>query len=454
MAKTVSGHAGYDYCASHNNRTIPCPSADPARTQNNIYLVAQGEHPFISSSRSACIVYADYNAIIDVYQRNPYDPAAIDALLRNHPAAPDNSESLLSHLLHVIIAPVAALRGGRMRNRIQELANTANKISASVLSAVPACTASLRDILYGNPISSNFVHTLDEYIAQAQALYRYHMLDSDTHFADIEQIYNKLFEDAHRVAQDKLKPCRRFAGSCLEHAHSTRAKKIEAARRKSGPGAATDDIPNDAFEIVFTIGNKLDTGYINCPEDAAKSEDLLSDFVFHLLTLPNTCVMTSRELADPNWRPPFSHGLILYNLAAHFDEETPGIHATFIPYATGITRGASIQPSRKQAFAGMGYDYSRVFDLDTCGYKIQKTDRDGNPKYDKNGNPCYKWHMEGDGVYGWSESLMPKVLGRCIREKVCPALADRSAGNGSGKSSPVQSDRHVCLVHHEHRRQL
>ena len=52
-----------------------------------------------------------------------------------------------------------------------------------------------------------------------------------------------------------------------------------------------------------------DTGFVYTPEDANRAQDLLDEFAKYLLELPEVCVVTEKELNDPNWKPPFEAGL-------------------------------------------------------------------------------------------------------------------------------------------------
>lgn len=59
---------------------------------------------------------------------------------------------------------------------------------------------------------------------------------------------------------------------------------------------------------------------------------MLDDFAVYLLDLPEVCVVTQKELDDPEWKPPFEAGLIVHHMTYHGDENSPHIHMTYIPY--------------------------------------------------------------------------------------------------------------------------
>lgn len=82
-----------------------------------------------------------------------------------------------------------------------------------------------------------------------------------------------------------------------------------------------------------------DTGFVYTPEEAAKAQDMLDEFAKYLLELPEVCVVTQKELDDPNWKPSFEAGLIVHHMVYHGDENSPHIHMTYIPYTTNSSKG-------------------------------------------------------------------------------------------------------------------
>ena len=80
--------------------------------------------------------------------------------------------------------------------------------------------------------------------------------------------------------------------------------------------------------------------------------------------------MTTQELTNPNWQPPFRHGLIILNLTMHADEATPGIHLTCIPYSRDCKRGPAVQASLGRALTGMGYPSTWKDVLDENGERV------------------------------------------------------------------------------------
>ena len=159
----------------------------------------------------------------------------------------------------------------------------------------------------------------------------------------------------------------------------------------------------EAIEIVFTIGDKDNTGYVKSFADAKRAEEILRDYCDHLLTQPNLCTITTKELNDPNWQPPFKNGLILLNLTLHADEATPGIHLTCIPYSRGCKRGPSVQASLGRALVGMGYPSTWKDSIDEHGERIPKTNKKGDIIYNQDGSIRYKQEPDKQGIVDWIE---------------------------------------------------
>ena len=172
---------------------------------------------------------------------------------------------------------------------------------------------------------------------------------------------------------------------------------------------------SEAIEIVFCLGDMDNTGYRSAPEDAAKSEALLHDFCDHLMMERHLCVVTTRELEDPNWKPPFKYGLLVLNITLHADEATPGVHLTCIPYASGFQRGPAVQPAMGKAFAGMGYPSTWKYVLDDQGQPIPKRDKQGNIIHNKDGSVRFKQEPAGQGIIDWIEDQKRWIQQEMVR---------------------------------------
>ena len=90
-------------------------------------------------------------------------------------------------------------------------------------------------------------------------------------------------------------------------------------------------------------------------------------------------------------------------MVAHFDEDTPGVHLTVIPYSRGCERGPDAQPSLGRAFAGMGYPSTWKDVLDEQGNPVPKLDRYGKVVHNSDGTIRYKKESAGQGIIDWIE---------------------------------------------------
>lgn len=159
----------------------------------------------------------------------------------------------------------------------------------------------------------------------------------------------------------------------------------------------------EAIEIVFCIGDMDNTGYALAFQDAKQSEELMKEFCDHLMENPHLWCITTKELNDPEWEPPFQHGLIVLNLTMHADEATPGVHMTCIPYSRNCSRGPKVQASLGRAVAGMGYPSTWVDVLDENGERVPKQNKDNEIVYNKDGTVRYQQKPDKQGVIDWIE---------------------------------------------------
>ena len=219
-------------------------------------------------------------------------------------------------------------------------------------------------------------------------------------FATLEEIYSKLYEPAFQTFQQRQRPCRRFNGTYLEQIRQGQQKHTTAKQQSKN---AKSRVTAEALEIVFTIGDMDNTGYAQAHTDAKQAEALLGDFCDHLLAQPNLCCITTKELNDPNWQPPFRNGLIVLNLTVHADEATPGVHLTFIPYSRNRTRGPQVQVAMGRTLAGMGYPSTWTDVLDENGVPIPKKNKDGEVIRNQDGSVRYQQEPASQGILDWIE---------------------------------------------------
>ena len=180
----------------------------------------------------------------------------------------------------------------------------------------------------------------------------------------LQQVYEKLFAKPYKEWQDreiKKGRGRRFPPTYYE--------KIEQDKQK-----------HLCYEIIWQIGDMRDTGFVYTPDDANRAQDLLDEFATYLLELPEICVVTQKELDDPNWKPPFEAGLIVHHMVYRGDENSPHIHMTYIPYTTNSSKGAPIQNAFAQTFKDLGYPTTMKQAVTKTGELVWQKDEAGNLK--------------------------------------------------------------------------
>ena len=219
----------------------------------------------------------------------------------------------------------------------------------------------LSGAMYSKP---NLEHNLREHIPPNSVEKRRYLNLVYTKDADItlEQVYDKLFADSYK---------------------EWRVKEIKKGRGKRFPETYYEKIKQDkqkhlTYEIIWQIGDMRDTGFNLNLEDADKAQALLDDFAVYLLDLPEVCVVTQKELDDPEWKPPFEAGLIVHHMTYHGDENSPHIHMTYIPYTTHSKSGAPVQNVFSQMFEDIGYPTTMRQATTESGELVWQTDKDGN----------------------------------------------------------------------------
>jgi hypothetical protein len=193
----------------------------------------------------------------------------------------------------------------------------------------------------------------------------------------LEQVYDKLFAASYQ---------------------EWRNKEIKKGRGKRFPETYYEKIKQDkqkhlTYEIIWQIGDMRDTGFDYKKEDANRAQELLDDFAEYLLGLPEICVVTQKELDDPDWKPPFDAGLIVHHMTYHGDENSPHIHMTYIPYTTHSKSGAPIQNVFSQMFEDIGYPTTMKQATTESGELVWQTDKDGNrvPQMKRNRHGGVDW---------------------------------------------------------------
>lgn len=417
--KTISCHYGGTSSLAHNNRDFTPRNVDPTRSKNNNYRIAAG-HEFVwNPNRPEYIreFWAHYHALSDCYwtdrciaqtlecERYQEHMKALQRLCWPGYCIPQSGiEAMVTLFLLPLLIPCGIYLSQQQRQVraeweackdeqwLKDMEFRATKLSFR--QAMGEC-----DKIHGRQYL-NKMDTLVTEMAQVHPTPEIKLPDSKPktyRYATVEEIYDKVFEPGFRTFQARQHPSRRYEGTYLEQVREKHAK----AERKHG--RRNCKAVSEVIELLVCIGDMNNTGYEAALEDALKSQDLLDDFMDHLLDSPNIYIVTTKELDDPNWKPPFKNGLIIVNMTGHYDEATPGIHITVIPYSRGYTRGAEARASLGQAMKGMGYSSTWIDVLDVDGNKIPKRDKEGNLIRGKDGTVRYQQKPDKQGIVDWIE---------------------------------------------------
>lgn len=423
--KTISGHYGTVYSVAHNNREFVPKNVDENRISWNYNCIAAGQEAYLDINnprnisefwdryRELNAMYWSNRAIANTlaYEKYQEHLAYMRRLSRSVYPIPHNSvEALLSLLLLPLLIPCGIYLNHRQRQIKEEWEEYKQEQWIRDLT-YKATRISLRSALYehDSKAGTRYLSSLDRVVKEmgeqagnyapkvGQSL---SVAQTPLRYATLEEIYDKLYEPAFQEFQRKQRPCRRYNGTYLEQIRegqaSEKQKKQQSRNARSRKTA-------EAIEIVFGIGDMDNTGYEAAFANAKQSEELLKDFTDHLIMLPNICSVTTKELEDPNWQPPFTNGLIILNLTMHADEATPGVHMTCIPYSRNCKRGPKVQAALGRAMAGMGYPSTWKDVLDDSGERIPKKNKDGEIIYNKDGSIRYRQEPDKQGIIDWIE---------------------------------------------------
>ncbi len=423
--KTISGHYGQSYNLTHNNRIFIPNNVDINRVAGNYYCIAAGQAAEIDPEQPRDLreFWTRYRELADIYwsDRSIQQTLAYEKyreqqkyMRRYYRAFYDIPWNPISAMIVLLMLPLL-IPCGLYLHRQQALARDEleamqqDQMIADL--AFKASRVSLRRALYEQDLSAGtrYLRTMDSVVREMSQYandYLNWAAESDItkvqeyRYATLEEIYKKLYEPSFQEFQQRQRPCRRYSGTYLEQ---IREQKAQENQKKQQTKNAKSRTTSEAIEIVFTIGDMDNTGYVNAAKDAQMSEILLKDYCDYLRKQHNICFITTKELNNPDWQPPFKNGLIILNLTVHADEATPGIHLTCIPYSRDCKRGPSVQASMGKAFAGMGYPSTWKDVLDENGEKIPKKNRQGDITYNKDGSIRYKQEPDGQGIIDWIE---------------------------------------------------
>lgn len=435
--KTISGHYGSVYHLDHNNRVfIPNNCAQERLGRNYYPVVAGGEVPFeLPDMRFSDEMWDEYHRLVAAYwqDRTLAKTEEYERLKRRLRELQQyrsywhlNDCGVVGLAIGLLFLPLIIANELAYERRYDEAIEaweTFNNEQFVRDIMFMADKNSLRDALHNYDLQSgtNKLRMLDNTVKDMARLAGDLVNASDKivippaakpRFATLEEIYDKLYEPSFQAFQEKQRPCRRYAGTYLQYIREQERKEIQ---KKAQNKNSRNRKMTEAFEIVFGIGDKDNTGYDAAWNDAVKSEKLLKDFCDHLLQQRNICFVTTKELERPGWQPPFNHGLLISNLTMHGDEATPGVHLTCIPYSRNCKRGPAVQPSVSRAFAGMDYPSTWKEVLDENGKLIPKKDRNGEIIHNKDGSVRYKKEPNGQGVLDWIEDQKKWIQKEMLR---------------------------------------
>ncbi len=423
--KTISGHYDKAYSIEHNNRMLISSNVDPRRSGWNYNCVAAGLPADLDPNDPGNIreYWSKYKELSQIYwaDRDIHLTLANtkyrehqEYMRRYYRALYELSNNPVGALIELLLLPYLIIKEVKRQLEYQEVKAEYEAMKQEQLLrdlAYKATRVSLRKALYDQDLETGtkYLHTMDHVVTEMAAcaddyLHIHPDVDltpqKEIRYATIEEVYEKVFEPSFREFQKKQRPCRRYNGTCLEQ---IREKEAKERQKKQQTNNVKRHSTAEAIEIVFGIGDMDNTGYYAAYEDARYAEELLRDFCDHLMTLPNICTITTKELKDPDWQPPIKNGLIILNLTVHADEATPGVHLTVIPYSRGCKRGPDAQTSMGRAMTGMGYPSTWKDVLDKNGQKIPKRNKSGEIICNKDGSIRYKQEPDRQGIIDWIE---------------------------------------------------
>ena len=423
--KTISCHYDTIFSLDHNNRVFIPRNVDSSRTSGNYNLITAGLPCSADAELTQCLddYWNSYHILNDLYWSNRTTVKLIQdenyqqflTRMRKYRQAQFSltQNPLISFLTFLILPSLIPCeiylqyQYHKDRKALDALKDAQLIRDLTFKASKQALRAALKE--HDLQTASTYLHMFDSVVAEmAQCANNHAHTKADIdltepqrpRFATIEEIYEKVYEPSFREFQSHQRPCRRFNGTYLEYIRTDRAKSSIANQRTPN---AKNRVPAEAIEFVIGIGDMDNTRYHAAYEDAKKAETLLKDFCDHLLTLHNICFVTTKELNDSTWQPPFRNGLIILNLTMHTDEATPGIHLTCIPYSQDCKRGPKIQATLGRTMTGMGYPSTWRDILDENGQPIPKRNKNGDIIYNKDGTIRYLQQPDKQGVIDWIE---------------------------------------------------
>ncbi len=437
ITKTISGHYDTVFSLEHNNRVFVPSNVDVNRIPWNYNCVMAGQlvpldvETVVSSSefwqryKKLCDIYWEDRSALKEQAYAEYKKQ-LESMRRYRRAwrllTDDGLTSFITLLLLPLLIPCQIYMDYRLEKAKAEYENMKEvlwirdmEFKSAKLSAREAIAAQDRHA------GTQYLQLMDEIVREIARQANDHLAFATTNpiqksesvrFATLEEIYDRLYEPSFREFQSKQRPCRRYHGTYLQ---SIREGRSQESRNKQQSKNSKSRKTAEAIEIVFGIGDMDNTGYNHAFKDAKQAEILLKDFCDHLLENPHLCFVTTKELENPDWTPPFRNGLIVLNLNVHCDEASPGVHLTCIPYSRGCKRGPDVQAALGRAMTGMGYPSTWTDVLDKNGQRIPKESRTGEVVYNEDGSIRYQQRTDKQGIIDWIESQKEWIEKEMVR---------------------------------------
>ena len=425
ITKTISGHYDTVFSLNHNNRVFTPSNADAERTHWNYNGVLAGQMvPLdLENLLSSSEFWIRYRRLCDIYWEDRTIPkerayAEFQKQLENvrrcrsawRLLTDDGLTALITLIFLPLLLPCQIYTEYQLVRAKEEYLSMKEtqwirdaEFKAARISAREAIAAQDRHA------GTHYLYVMDSVVREMAQQANDHLAFATANpveqfaserFATLEEIYDRLYEPSFREFQNKQRPCRRYDGTYLQ---SIREDRLQVSRNKQQSKNSKSRKTAEAIEIVFGIGDMANTGYNYAFKDAKQAEMLLKDFCDHLMGDPYLCFVTTKELKNPSWTPPFRNGLIVLNLNVHCDEATPGVHLTCIPYSRGCKRGPDVQASLGRAMTGMGYPSTWKDVLDENGERIPKRDKNRNTIYNTDGTVRYQLEPDRQGIIDWIE---------------------------------------------------
>lgn len=296
IQKTISGHYGSTYSIEHNNRVFIPRNVDAGRICRNYSVVAAGQEAWLRTDdpRNLTEFWILYKDLSDLYWKERTLVKTItyeryresmqhfrQYAYPHYPIPHDPLSALLTLLFLPLLIPCQLyLDDRRKKARAEWEAYKSEQLIQDLY--FKAKQSSLRQALneYDLKASTCYLQTMDAVVTDMANYAQDYTksakpIISNTltahRFANIEEIYDKLYEPSFQAFQAKQRPCRRYDGTYLQQ---IREKKVQSHKNKAN-NHEKNRCTAEAIEIVFGIGDMDNTGYYALADTALGYLDIL-----------------------------------------------------------------------------------------------------------------------------------------------------------------------------------